>query len=122
MKILLAEDDNNIVMIAKMVLEKVGNHSVDIANDGETALNMALKGDYDLLLLDGMMPKMPGVDVCKKYLEEKNAPFARVIFLSAKSGQDDVDEFLRLGNGFIQKPFAPESLCQKIDEILKDAA
>lgn len=122
MKILMAEDDENIVMIAKMVLEKVGGHSVDVANDGQTALDMAIAGSYDLLILDGMMPKLPGVDVCKQYLEKSQDPKARVIFLSAKSGQDDINEFLELGSGFIQKPFAPESLCQQINDILRDAA
>lgn len=122
MKILLAEDDANIVKIASLVLTKVGGHHVDVATDGEEALTKALQGDYDLLILDGMMPKYQGIEVCRKYFEQKQPPHARVIFLSAKSNQDDIKEFKRLGSGFIQKPFEPQRLCQQIDEILQEAA
>lgn len=119
MKILLAEDDPNIIKIASMVLEKVGKHQVDVAADGQMALKKALTNSYDLIILDGMMPKMQGIDVCKNYYEQKPPPWAKVIFLSAKSNQEDVKEFKNFGTGFIQKPFAPEKLCLQIDEILK---
>jgi len=119
MKILLAEDDQNIVKIASMVLKKVGAHDVDVAIDGAEALEKAVNGDYDLLLLDGMMPKMQGIDVCKTYYEQRQPPWAKVIFLSAKSAQEDIKEFTNFGTGFIQKPFAPEKLCDQIDAILK---
>jgi len=119
MKILLAEDDPNIVKIASMVLTKVGQHDVEVVCDGESALNKALSETYDLIILDGMMPKMQGIDVCKNYYEQKAPPWAKVIFLSAKSNQEDVREFRNFGTGFIQKPFAPEKLCLQIDEILK---
>ena len=121
MKILLAEDDLNIVKIATMVLQKVGKHEVDVAHDGEEALTKAITNEYDLLILDGMMPKMPGIDVCRNYYQDKQPPRARVIFLSAKSNQDDIKEFMQLGDGFIQKPFAPQNLCQEIDEILANS-
>ena len=119
MNILLAEDDPNIVKIATMVLTKVGNHTVEVATNGQDALDKALAGNYDLLLLDGMMPKMQGIDVCKNYYDSKKPPWANVIFLSAKSAQEDVKEFVNFGTGFIQKPFAPEKLCLQIEEILK---
>ena len=117
MKILLAEDDPNIVKIATMVLTKVGQHDVEVATNGQDALDKAVSGDYDLLLLDGMMPKMQGIDVCKNYYDKKKPPWAKVIFLSAKSSQEDVKEFVNFGTGFIQKPFAPEKLCSQIEEI-----
>ncbi len=122
MKILLAEDDLNITKIARMVLEKVGHHQVDHAKDGGEALEKALANDYDLIILDGMMPILPGVEVCRQYHEKKQDRKAQVIFLSAKSSQNDINEFLSLGEGYIQKPFAPQSLCNMIDDILKKAA
>ncbi len=122
MKILLAEDDLNIVKIAKVILEKVGGHNVEVANDGGEALNKALNNDYDLIILDGMMPVYPGIEVCRLYQERKIGQKAKVIFLSAKSSQKDMSEFLSLGSGYIQKPFNPQTLCSLIDDILKKAA
>lgn len=122
MKILLAEDDLNIINIARLVLEKVGGHHVDTATDGGEALQKALNEDYDLIILDGMMPIHPGAEVCRLYQQQKQQNQAKVIFLSAKSSQEDIQEFLKLGHGYIQKPFEPQNLCQLIDNILKDAA
>lgn len=120
MKILIAEDDMNIIKIAQMVLEKVGGHAVDTAYDGGVALDKALNQEYDLIILDGMMPIHPGIDVCKLYREQKQGQQAQVIFLSAKSAQEDVQEFLSLGDGYIQKPFEPQKLCSLINDILEE--
>ena len=122
MKILLAEDDLNIIKIAQMVLERVGGHQVETAVDGGEALKKALEGDFDLIILDGMMPVHPGVEVCKLYKEQKQGKLAEIIFLSAKSSQKDINEFLSLGTGYIQKPFEPQKLCNLIDDILQKAA
>ena len=122
MKILLAEDDLNIIKIAQLVLEKVGGHQVDTAHDGGQALEKALNNDYDLIILDGMMPVHPGLEVAKLYLEQKQDPKAQIIFLSAKSSQEDIKNFLAIGTGYIQKPFEPQKLCPLIDDILKEAA
>lgn len=121
MKILFAEDDSNICMIAKLVLERVGQHNVTIAENGRIALDLALQNSYDLIILDGMMPELSGTEVCRKY-NEQSTNKSPVIFLSAKSTQQDIQEFLDLGVGYIQKPFNPQTLCQQIDMILKAAA
>ena len=63
-KLLVADDDNEIRELLEFDLSHSG-YIVDIAKDGEEALNKALKGNYDLILLDVMMPKMNGFDVCK---------------------------------------------------------
>jgi DNA-binding response OmpR family regulator len=122
MKILLAEDDLNITKIAKMVLEKVGQHQVDHAKDGGEALDLALQNHYDLIILDGMMPVRSGAEVCREYRSAQPDSPTRIIFLSAKSSQKDINEFLSLGEGYIQKPFEPQNLCTMIDDILKKAA
>lgn len=122
MKILLAEDDANIVKIAKIVLEKVGGHQVQVCMDGGSALQTALQEDFDLLILDGMMPVLPGVEVCRQYQQQKQGRQAPVIFLSAKSTQEDIHEFNEIGCGYIQKPFEPQKLCALIDSILVKAA
>lgn len=120
MKILIAEDDNNISTIAKLILERVGKHDVHVVADGKSALDTALAHHFDLIILDGMMPELSGPEVCRLYKQHSNNT-TPVIFLSAKSSQQDIQEFLNLGVGYIQKPFNPQTLCQQIDTILKAA-
>ena len=122
MRILLAEDDFNITKIAKTVLEKVGGHKVDTAKDGAVALQKALKNEYSLIILDGMMPVHQGIDICKIYQKKYKGKKAKIIFLSAKSSQKDINQFLSLGHGYIQKPFEPGHLCHLIEDIMKKAA
>lgn len=121
MKILLAEDDPNISIIARLTLEKVGGHDVEVASNGEMALEMALKGTYDVILLDEMMPKLSGVKVCQEYRAQARG-HTPVIFLSAKSQDADIKEFFEHGNGFIPKPFDPMTLSRQIDDILSGRA
>lgn len=117
MNILFAEDDSNISTIAQIVLERVGGHTVTLVNNGRDALEQALTNPYDLIILDGMMPELSGPEVCRQYKEQVQNPVP-VIFLSAKSTQTDIQEFMSLGAGYIQKPFNPQTLCQQIDMIL----
>src|SRR5690606_11909726 len=97
--------------------EKIGGHQVDWATDGQMALEMALGGGYDVILLDEMMPKMTGLKVCETYLQQSPHPVP-VIFLSAISQESDVQDFLRLGRGHIAKPFDPMTLNQSIKALL----
>ncbi|MBK7843433.1 MAG: response regulator [Bdellovibrionales bacterium] len=120
MKILLAEDDPNISLIAKLALEQLGGHQVHVATDGKMALEMALSYDFDLILLDEMMPKMNGLSVCRKY-RESHVNKVPVIFLSAKSQESDITEFRNEALGYIPKPFDPSSLCQDIMSLLNQS-
>lgn len=120
MKILLAEDDPNISLIAKLALEQLGGHQVHVATDGKMALEMALSYDFDLILLDEMMPKMNGLSVCRKY-RESQVNKVPVIFLSAKSQESDITEFRNEALGYIPKPFDPASLCQDIMSLLNQS-
>lgn len=122
MRILLAEDDSNISMIAKITLERIGKHEVVLVFNGKDALDIAMKEDFDLILLDGMMPVMDGVTVLKN-LKTTNKSHIPVIFLSAKSQESDIKEVLELGAiGYIQKPFEPKTLCGQIDSMLAKKA
>jgi DNA-binding response OmpR family regulator len=122
MRILLAEDDSNIAMIAKITLERIGKHTVVLAYDGKSALDLATKEQFDLILLDGMMPVMDGVTVLKN-LKTTHLSTIPVIFLSAKSQESDIKEVMDLGAiGYIQKPFEPKTLCEQIDQLFKKAA
>ena len=122
MKILLAEDDSNISMIAKITLERIGKHQVTLVANGKDALELASKENFDLILLDGMMPVMDGVTVLKN-LKISSLSHIPVIFLSAKSQEADIKEVLELGAiGYIQKPFEPKTMCEQIDQMLAKKA
>ncbi len=118
MRVLLAEDDQNISMIATLTLENMGQHTVVHVDNGEDALRKAIEEDFDVILLDEMMPKMNGLRVCQEF-RSKSTKKTPVIFLSAKSQQDDIKLFKEIGTGYIAKPFDPMSLCQEIDDILR---
>ncbi len=110
-KILIIEDDLNIQGIEKDYLE-ANSFSVSTAADGETGLKMALSGDFDLILLDIMLPKMDGLEVCRKIRAEKDIP---ILLVSAK--KEDLDKIKGLGFGaddYIVKPFSPGELVARV--------
>lgn len=120
MHILLAEDDPNISVVIQLCLEKIGGHTVVIKSDGDSALQTALVESFDLILLDGMMPKKSGLQVAHELRASgTRTPISTpIIFLSAKTDENDVKEFLKFGAGYIPKPFDPQAICTRIDEIL----
>jgi DNA-binding response OmpR family regulator len=119
MRILLAEDDLNLSIITQLCLEKIGGHTTIVKENGAEALASAQSEVFDLILLDGMMPELSGVQVATalKSLANFTTP---VIFLSAKSDEKDINEFLQLGIGYISKPFDPQKICSMIDDILRE--
>ena len=120
MRVLLAEDDPSISVIAKMSLEMLAGHQVTVVADGEAALAEALTQNYDLILLDEMMPKMNGIRVSQAYRAKCKNP-RPIIFLSAKSQDADIREFTENGRGYIAKPFEPTELSSHIRKILGEA-
>ena len=118
MKILLAEDDHNISTIALIALKQLGGHEVVLASDGEEALKSALHEDFDLILLDEMMPKKNGLKVCLEYRQQTRSE-TPIIFLSAKSQANDIENFKKMGHGFIPKPFDPTTLCAQIEKLME---
>ena len=103
-KILIIEDEVAIADLEKDYLE-LSDFKVDICNTGDEGLKTALAGDYDLIILDLMLPGMDGFEVCKKIREEKNIP---ILMVSAK--KDDIDKIRGLGLGaddYMTKPFSP---------------
>jgi two-component system OmpR family response regulator len=118
MRILLAEDDHHVSVIIQVCLERIGGHTVTLCEDGESALRTALMpNQFDLILLDGMMPKKHGLQVARELRAVGHT--GPIIFLSAKSEERDIRDFLALGQGFIAKPFEPTTICARIDEILR---
>jgi len=117
MRILVIEDEKKIQEFIKRGLKEEG-YAIDAASDGESGYFLAKTNDYDLILLDLMLPKMDGITVCKKLKEEGVA--AAVIMLTAK---DTVkDKVIGLDSGaddYLTKPFAFEELLARIRAVLR---
>ena len=118
-RILVVDDEKNIVKGIKFSLEQDGM-MVDMAHDGEEALSMARTKPYDLIILDVMLPKIEGTDVCRQIREFSAVP---VVMVTAKG--DDMDKIMGLEFGaddYITKPFNILELKARIKAILRRAA
>lgn len=110
-KILIIEDNSNILQLEIDYLEANG-YETDFARDGQKGLVKAISEDYDLVLLDIMLPEMDGFDVCKRIRAKKDIP---ILLVSAK--KEDMDKITGLGLGaddYIVKPFSPGELVARI--------
>lgn len=110
-RILIIEDEKEIADLEKDYLE-LSEFRVDIANAGDTGLQMVLEGEYALVILDLMLPGMDGFEVCKRIRDTKNIP---IILVSAK--KDDIDKIRGLGLGaddYMTKPFSPSELVARV--------
>ncbi|MCC5909424.1 MAG: response regulator transcription factor [Clostridiaceae bacterium] len=115
-KVLVVEDEKPIADILKFNLEKEG-YKVDIAYDGEEGLHKAVQGNPDLILLDVMLPKLDGFQVCRKIRENFMTP---ILMLTAK--EEEVDKVLGLEMGaddYITKPFGMRELLARVKANLR---
>ena len=111
MQILIIEDEEAIADLEKDYLELSG-FEVEIENRGDTGLVRAMKEEFDLIILDLMLPEVDGFDICRQVREEKNTP---IIMVSAK--KDDIDKIRGLGLGaddYMTKPFSPSELVARV--------
>ncbi|EST11695.1 response regulator transcription factor [Sporolactobacillus laevolacticus] len=114
--VLVVDDEERIRKLLKMYLERE-NYVIDEAGDGETALQMALDKDYDLILLDLMLPGMDGVEVCEKLREAKATP---VIMLTAKGEEANRVQGFEVGtDDYIVKPFSPREVVLRVKALLR---
>jgi len=114
--ILIAEDEASIVDLASLYLTREG-FTVHAARDGEEALELARRVQPDLIVLDLMMPRVDGWEVCRRLRKESNVP---VIMLTART--DDVDKIVGLELGaddYVTKPFNPRELVARVKAILR---
>lgn len=118
MRILLAEDEISLSKALKAILSK-NNYSVDAVYDGEEAVSYVLNGDYDVVIMDIMMPRMNGIDALKQIRAKGcNVP---VIMLTAKSEIDDKVEGLDAGaNDYLTKPFSSRELLARLRALTRN--
>lgn len=110
-RILIIEDDMAIAAIERDYLE-IDHFDVEIASDGAEGLARGLDGDFDLILLDLMLPGMDGFSVCRRLREKLNIP---ILMVTAR--QEDIDKIRGLGLGaddYIEKPFSPSVLVARV--------
>lgn len=119
MRILLIEDEISIANFIKEGLTEEG-FAVDVAENGKTGLQMALDGitEYDLLLLDWMLPGMSGIEICRAIRKQHQT--IPIIFLTARDATDDAVFALDTGaNDYIRKPFSFEEMLARIRVLLR---
>jgi heavy metal response regulator len=120
MRILVVEDEKKVASFIKRGLE-AANYSVEVEYDGEAGLNRLLKGDYDLVILDVMLPKLDGLSLMKQFRQRQvNTP---VLLLTARVTVADRVMGLDLGaDDYLTKPFAFEELLARVRVLLRRGA
>lgn len=116
-KILLVDDEQDIRTLIRIILSKQG-YEIAEAGDGYKAMEMISgNNDYDLVILDIMMPGMSGIEACSKIREVSQVP---ILFLTAKSQEPDKNEaYVTGGDDFISKPFSKEELIRKSYALIR---
>ncbi len=116
MKILIVEDEISISEVVAAYLERE-NYETVCATDGEQALNLFFHDSFNLVILDLMLPKLNGIEVCKHIRQKSDVP---IIMLTAKNSESDVVAGLDAGaNDYVAKPFSPRVLMARIRAQLR---
>ena len=116
--ILIADDDPNILRALTFLMEREG-HEVRTAADGRQALEAVAETPPDLLLLDVMMPRGNGYEVCRRLRSSSDYDGVRIIMLTARGGDADQDEGLSLGaDAYVTKPFAIGEVIDCVSAVL----
>lgn len=117
-KVLIAEDEPNIVVSLEFLLRQ-SSYDVRVAHDGEEALRLVESFQPDLVLLDAMMPRKSGLEVCRSIRGNPAWRGTKVVMLSAKGRDSDVLDGLALGaDAYVTKPFSTKSLLAQVQQLL----
>ena len=121
-KILIADDEPNILISLEFLMKREG-YEVTVARDGQEALDAVARERPDLVLLDVMMPKKTGFDVCQALRADEANRDVRIVMLTAKGRDTDVAKGTALGaNAYMTKPFSTKELVAKVRELLQATA
>ncbi|TCS84101.1 response regulator transcription factor [Tepidibacillus fermentans] len=117
--ILIVDDEERIRRLLKMYLEREG-FKIDEAGDGDTAYGKAMQFDYDLIILDLMLPGMDGIEVSKLIRETKSTP---IIMLTAKGEESNRVQGFEVGaDDYVVKPFSPREVVYRVKAVLRRAS
>lgn len=117
-KILIVDDEPNIVMTLEYTFKK-SNYEVFIARDGQEALDILKTNFPDVIILDIMMPMVDGFATLEQIRKDANLQHTKVMFLSAKNKESDIEKGLALGaDAYMTKPFSIKKVVEKVEELL----
>jgi DNA-binding response OmpR family regulator len=117
MHILVVEDEQRLAYLLRRVLLEE-RHAVDLAHDGQTGLDLALSGTYDVVILDLMLPDVDGLEICRQMRAER--VMSPVLMLTARGAIEDRVTGLNVGaDDYLTKPFAMEELLARINALLR---
>jgi len=120
-KILIADDEPNILISLEFLMKREG-YEVLLARDGQEALDLLRRERPRLLLLDVMMPRKTGFEVCQEVRNDDDLRATLILMLTAKGRETDVVKGLALGaDAYMTKPFSTRELVQKVREMLEAA-
>lgn len=118
-KVLLVEDDSDIGHLLKLQLE-LKKFDVDLTENGDTAFQMATEGDYQLYIIDRMLPGLSGSELCQKLRSDSRHQNAPIIFVTALSRPEEVIEGLDAGaDDYVTKPFDINVLIARVNSVLR---
>ena len=118
-KILIVDDEPNIVMTLEYTFKK-SNYEVFIARDGQEALDILKTNFPDVIILDIMMPMVDGFATLEQIRKDDNLQHTKVMFLSAKNKESDIEKGLALGaDAYMTKPFSIKKVVEKVEELLR---
>ena len=119
-KILIVDDEPNIVMSLEYTFKK-NNFEVFIARDGQEALDILKNSLPNIIILDVMMPNVDGYNTLEQIKKDERLKDTKVIFLSAKNKEKDIEKGLSLGADlYMTKPFSVKKLVEQVNELLND--
>ncbi|MHB1198286.1 MAG: response regulator transcription factor [Polaromonas sp.] len=121
-KILVADDEPNIVISLEYLMKREG-YTVLIARDGQEALEAIAREKPDLVLLDVMMPRKSGFEVCQAVRASEDLQATKILMLTAKGRDTDIAKGLAMGaDAYMTKPFSTRELVQKVADMLRAQA
>ena len=120
-RILLVDDSETSLMMARMILSKA-NYEILVAKDGQAGVETAAREKPDLVLLDVVMPRMNGFEVCKKIREDEGMKTVPIIMVTTRGEGENVESGFQSGcSDYITKPFSSLELLTKIESYLAEA-
>jgi CheY-like chemotaxis protein len=118
-KILVIDDNADLLQMLRLILEERGNHHVTLSADGADGLSRALSSPPDLAIVDVMMPGITGYDVVRRMREQPQTATTPILILTARGQMIDRQTALRAGaSDHMAKPVTPQVLLDKVDELL----
>jgi DNA-binding response OmpR family regulator len=117
--VLIADDEPNIILSLKFIMEQAGYH-VRVARDGDDALAQVAQQPPDLVLLDVMMPRLTGYDVCEAIRANPDYAGTRIIMVTAKGREAEREKGLAVGaDDYVTKPFSTRDVLQQVQTLLE---